>query len=344
MSQPLPSYTKVLHNATYDAINPRLPALSTAGKVVLITGASGGIGRATTSSFAASGPKALVLLGRNLDALSDTAAQVAAADAAADSSRPIVRTHAVDLCDAARLSDIMASVADEFGGIDILVHCAGHLPPIAPLLSVDPANFLKGFETTVTGTLAVAQAVLLANGASPSHEDTRKDAPAPSTDRTPKPVTFINLTSAGALFPSFRGMGTYVTCKLAAIKLLQAMATENPQMHVVNVHPGFLRTNMSAQLEKDVTLPFPYDNISLPSDFLVWVASSEASFLRGKIVYAAWDVNELKELQSDIIAPEGQPGGGDLFLGFQGFPRYIGGRPVGALPHLSRDIPAKDNQ
>jgi NAD(P)-dependent dehydrogenase (short-subunit alcohol dehydrogenase family) len=159
----------------------------------------------------------------------------------------------------------MASVAAEFGGIDILVHCAGHLPPVAPLLSVDPANFLKGYETTVVGTLAVAQAFLLANGASAGSEmkDGAPAQPQPQTNAsngTLKRVTFLNLTTAGALFPPFKGMGTYVSCKLAAIKLLQAMAAENPQMHLINVHPGFLRTNMSAQLAKSVTLPFAYDD------------------------------------------------------------------------------------
>lgn len=265
MSRPLPSYTKVTHNATYDVISPRLPALSTAGKIVLITGASGGIGRATASSFAVSGPKALILLGRKPDALAETAGQVAIAEIAEGSHRPIVQTHVVDVLDTPNLKSIMASVAADFGGIDILIHCAGHLPPVAPLLTVDPANFLKGFETTVAGTLAVAQAFLLANGASVG-SDMNAAAPAQAQPQTNegngdlKPVTFMNLTTAGALVPPFKGMGTYVSCKLAAIKVLQAIAAENPQMHLVNVHPGFLRTNMSAQLAKSVTLPFAYDD------------------------------------------------------------------------------------
>lgn len=42
----------------YPAIDPNLPALSTDDKVVFITGAYGGIGQATASSFAASRPRA----------------------------------------------------------------------------------------------------------------------------------------------------------------------------------------------------------------------------------------------------------------------------------------------
>lgn len=69
--------------------------------------------------------------------------------------------------------------------------------------------------------------------------------------------------------------------------------------------------------------------VSLPADFLVWAASPEADFLRGKIVYASWDVDELKERRSQIMGKKEKPGSGDLFLGFQGFPRYMGGTPVG---------------
>jgi NAD(P)-dependent dehydrogenase (short-subunit alcohol dehydrogenase family) len=263
MSRPQPLYTKITHNATYEGIDPRRPELSTAGKVVLITGASAGIGRAAAASFARSGPKALILLGRKTDALAETAAEVEAAGMADGYHGPIVRTHAVDVLDAPELRAIMASVAEEFGGIDVLVHSAGHLPPVAPLLTVDPANFLKEFETTVTGTLAVAQALLLANGAT-AESDITVGAPTqvqPQAENSSlKPVTFVNLTTAGALFPPFKGMGTYVTCKLAALKMLQAISAENPQMHLVNVHPGFVRTNMSAQLAKSVTLPLPYND------------------------------------------------------------------------------------
>ena len=233
---PIASYTKTVHNTAYAGIDPRQPALSTSGKVVVITGASGGIGRATASSFAQSGPKALILLGRKADALARTAQDVTAANA--DTK---VQTHAVDLLDAAALKETLAAVARDFGAIDILVHSAGHLPPIKPLLEVDASQFLQGFETTVTGTLSIAQAVLVTNAG--------------------KPVTFVNLTTAGVLFPPFRGMGTYVACKMAALKVLQALAGENPSMRLVNVHPGFLKTDMSANLESSgIKLPFAYDD------------------------------------------------------------------------------------
>lgn len=244
---PPPSYTKTTHSTTYAGIKPTQPGLSTSGKVVLITGASGGIGRATASSFAASGPRALILLGRRADALAETAAIIRT-----NHAEVTIQTHEAELCDASSIRSAMNKVAAEFGGIDILAHCAGVLAPVVPLLEADPATFLDGYKTTVVGTLATAQAVILANKTVSNSAD---------EDR---PVTFINLTTAGILFPPFAGMGAYVSSKMAAVKVLQAFAAENPYVRLHNVHPGFLKTAMSAKLEESVKLPYAYDDSMYP--------------------------------------------------------------------------------
>lgn len=41
--------------------------------------------------------------------------------------------------------------------------------------------------------------------------------------------------------------------------------------------------------------------MSLPADFIVWAASPEADFLKGKFVFANWDVEELKVKKDQII-------------------------------------------
>ncbi|KAL8783549.1 MAG: hypothetical protein Q9213_004539 [Squamulea squamosa] len=328
MASAPPSYTKVTHTATYAGITPTQPGLSTVGKVVLITGASGGIGRATALSFAASEPKALILLGRRADALAETASTVRTSYA----ELPI-QTYETELCDASGVRNAMNKVTAEHGGIDILVHAAGVLAPVEKLVDADPTTFLNGYKTTVLGTLVTAQSVVLAN----------KD----------KPVTFINLTTAGVLFPPFPGMGAYVSSKMAAVKLLEVFAAENPQVRLHNVHPGLLKTAMSSKLEEKVKLPYAYDDskstpilslvanmstievtnhatsliVSLPADFLVWIASPEAEFLKNKLVFSSWDVEELKDRKKEILG--GPPGTGELWIGFTGFPRFVAGQ---ALP------------
>ena len=37
--------------------------------------------------------------------------------------------------------------------------------------------------------------------------------------------------------------------------------------------------------------------VSLPADFLVWITSEDAKFLKDKLVFASWDVDELKGLK-----------------------------------------------
>jgi NAD(P)-dependent dehydrogenase (short-subunit alcohol dehydrogenase family) len=244
-----PSYTKQTHSATYPAIDPTQPGLSTAGKIILITGASGGIGRATAKSFATSGPRALILLGRRSDALAETA-ELAKKSSPGGSSQ-VIQTHEVELCDAPSVRAVADRVATDLGGIDILVHAAGVLAPVVPLLEADPATFLDGYKTTVVGTLVVAQAVVLAN----------KNKSAAGAG---KEITFLHLTTAGILFPPVPGMGAYVSSKMAALKLMQSFASENPQVRLHHVHPGFLETAMSTQLSNSgVKLPFAYDHSEL---------------------------------------------------------------------------------
>ncbi|KAL6697234.1 short chain dehydrogenase reductase [Trichoderma pleuroticola] len=318
---PIFSYTKTLHNKTYEDIAPTLPNLSTAGKVVLITGASGGIGRATASSFAVSKPKALILLGRsNEEDLNNTANSIRK-----DHGDLVLQTHLVDLSNFERVLEVFRLVASEFGGIDILVHAAGVLPDPDLLTNAKPETFLDAYKTTVVGTLSVALAFVEVNP-KPVVEPKGDEATAEKKTPVKKTITFINLTSAGVFYPPRPKMGAYVSSKMAAVKLLESFAVENEHVRLHQVHPGVIDTAMSRKLKDKVTLGYAEDDVSLPADFLVWVASSEAAFLHGKLVFAAWDVKELKERENEIFAG-GQPIG-DLSFGMKGFPRYVNGNAL----------------
>lgn len=54
--------------------------------------------------------------------------------------------------------------------------------------------------------------------------------------------------------------------------------------------------------------------VSLPADFLVWVASPEAAFLKGKLVWANWDVEEMMARVKQIEE------GDSMTPGLQGWP------------------------
>lgn len=245
--QPLLSYTKTVHNTSYAGIDPTSDGLSTAGKVVLITGASGGIGRATAASFAKSKPEALILLGRsNEKDLNDTANSIRK-----DHGDLVLQTHLVDLSNFERVLEVFRLVALEFGRIDILVHAAGILPDPDLLTNAKPETFLDGYKTTVVGTLAVALAFVEVNP---------KPVVKPKSGEVEKTITFINLTSAGIFYTPYPKMGAYVSSKMAAVKLLESFAVENEHVRLHQVHPGVIDTAMSRKLKDKVDLKLPPDD------------------------------------------------------------------------------------
>ncbi len=56
------------------------------------------------------------------------------------------------------------------------------------------------------------------------------------------------------------------------------------------------------------------DLVSLPASFHVWLASPEARFLKGKFLWANWDVDELKARAKEIEATT------QLSIGLGGWP------------------------
>lgn len=277
------SYTTKTHTTTYPPLSSfSLPSTTT----VLITGAGSGIGRATALSHARAGAKSLILLGRRPEPLTQTATLI-------KSSNPSVSvtTHAVDILDPAALATVFA-----LHTVDVVVHAAGDLLPLQPIADQDQEQLWRSFEINVRGALNVALAFV-------------RSVP------DGKEGTFVGLNSAGVFMPAFGGVGAYLSSKLAAVRLLDSLAAENKgRLRVTHVHPGAVKTDMAALFEQ-AGIVFPYDDVSLPADFLVWAGSQEAGFLAGRYVFANWDVDELKSRKVEI------QGGQDLTVGLTGLPR-----------------------
>ncbi len=87
------------------------------GKVVLITGASRGIGRRVCERLAKRGAR-LALTARSVDELTKVVGEARAAGAEAEA-------YPGDLTDAADRQRIVAGATERFGGLDVLVNCAG---------------------------------------------------------------------------------------------------------------------------------------------------------------------------------------------------------------------------
>ncbi|KAL6411902.1 hypothetical protein AUP68_04281 [Ilyonectria robusta] len=278
-SPPLPSFvsfTNTWHNKPYAFISPTRPELSAAGKNVVVTGGGTGIGKAIAIAFAQAGAKSVAIIGRRLDRL-ETAADVV--KAAGTLTQVIVETGDVTKIDSIRTA--LNNVVDKAGKIDIFASNAGTLPEEAPVYGYSEAQLRLGFEINVMGAFNSLQAFLpLA---------------------APGAKLFNTGSGIGhwAPLPEVPGVFSYAATKAATLKMFDYFASENPDIHVVSIQPGIIAT----EINPNITTGF--DTVELPAEFLVWLASEEAAFLKGKFVWANWDAQELmaraEEIQSSML-------------------------------------------
>jgi NAD(P)-dependent dehydrogenase (short-subunit alcohol dehydrogenase family) len=123
-----------------------------AERVVCISGATGGLGRAAVRAFAADGHR-VGLLGTSAARLQDVATDLGLAD---DGWAPGVG----DLRDRASAHAAITAVADRLGPIDILVHLVGGWTGGTPLAELDPATLDDMLGQHVWSTFHVAGAVV----------------------------------------------------------------------------------------------------------------------------------------------------------------------------------------
>lgn len=125
-------------------------------RVVLITGASSGIGAATARAFAAAGAR-LLLCARRVDRLKALAEELTAAGAVA------VWSEALDVTDRAAVEALLGeegSVPEEWRAVDVLVNNAGLSRGLGKLYEDDPQNWEEMIDTNVKGLLYVTRAIV----------------------------------------------------------------------------------------------------------------------------------------------------------------------------------------
>jgi NADP-dependent 3-hydroxy acid dehydrogenase YdfG len=127
--------------------------MSLKGKIVLITGASSGIGAATALAFAAEGAR-LLLAARRTEKLAAVAAQVLEKGAAA------VHAFALDVRDRTAVPAAIAALPAEWAAIDILVNNAGLSRGLEKLYVGNIDDWEEMIDTNVKGLLYVTRAVV----------------------------------------------------------------------------------------------------------------------------------------------------------------------------------------
>jgi 3-hydroxy acid dehydrogenase/malonic semialdehyde reductase len=122
-------------------------------QIVLITGASSGIGAACARSFAAAGAK-LILAARRLDRLEELADQLTKAYAVP------IHVVALDVSDRPQVESTLQSLPPDWQNIDILVNNAGLSRGLDKLHEGDIQDWEEMIDTNVKGLLYVTRAVL----------------------------------------------------------------------------------------------------------------------------------------------------------------------------------------
>ena len=194
--------------------------LQLAGKKVLITGGSKGIGRATAEVLADEGCD-LILVARDQAMLNDAAAAIRA-------RRQVnVRTISADLSSDAAVR----RVAGEVGELDILVNNAGAIPP-GDLLSVDDEKWRRAWDLKVFGYISfcrVVYAQMKARGAG----------------------VIVNIIgAAGEKFPSNYIAGAAGNASLMAFTRALGKQAPSDELRVVGINPGPVETDRLVMLRR----------------------------------------------------------------------------------------------
>ncbi|OAQ62248.1 oxidoreductase [Pochonia chlamydosporia 170] len=129
-----------------------------AGKTVLITGASSGIGRSTALEFARTSPDnlRLILTARRINSLNELASQIAQEVGQGVKVLPVK----LDVSKPEEVREFVGNLPEEWQDINVLVNNAGLVKGVAraPDIHEDDMNIM--FATNVTGLINITQAIL----------------------------------------------------------------------------------------------------------------------------------------------------------------------------------------
>ena len=242
-------------------------------RVVLITGASQGIGRVIASSFA-SGGDAVVLAARNRPNLDTLAAEI-------ERSGGVATVVETDVTDQSSIEHTVTATIEAHGRLDVVVANSGVGGPSGLLWEIDPAEWDQTFDVNVRGVFLTARAalpVMIERGVG----------------------SIVVVGSISGKRPLF-GRTAYTSSKAALIGLVRTLAHEAGPLGVrVNlVSPGFVagprldwvidaqaaaRGIDSADVRREFESESPLARLTTAqdvSDTIIYLASNRAAAITG---------------------------------------------------------------
>jgi NAD(P)-dependent dehydrogenase (short-subunit alcohol dehydrogenase family) len=236
-------------------------------KVVLVTGATTGIGRATAEAFAAAGAR-LVVTGRTVAAGEQLVGELRARGSQA-------KFIAGDVAREETVQAWVAAALREFGRLDVAVNNAGVEGALGPLVEQSAENFAHVFDINVKGVLF-----------SMKHE-------IPAIARQGGAIVNVSSMVGDIAMP---GASIYAASKHAVNGLTRAAALETARMGVrINaIAPGGVVTPMferftggNKEAQAGVAAAHPIGRLAQPQEIassILFLASDAAKFMTGSVV------------------------------------------------------------
>lgn len=240
-------------------------------KVVLITGAAGGIGAATAREFAKEGAK-LALVDLSMDALEDLAKTLNTDD---------YLLVTADVRDEEQVKNYVDKTVERFGRIDVFINNAGINGGFHPITEQPTENLKNVIEVNLYGAYWGLKYVL-------------------QVMKKQKSGSVVNMASVGGLIGS-PGMSAYIASKHALIGINKCAAIEvvDYGIRVNAVCPSGVDTDMMKRIETNAfgksdeetreafAAGVPMKRYATPEEVahvMLFLASDKASFLTGQYV------------------------------------------------------------
>jgi 3-oxoacyl-[acyl-carrier protein] reductase len=237
-------------------------------KSAIVTGSSQGIGRAVAKRLASDGFLVVVNYAGNATKAKEVVAEIKAGDG----GRQAIAVQA-DVANATDVERLFKEAADAFGGLKVVVNCAG-IMPLSPIARGDLDLFDKVIATNLRGTFVVLG------------EASRQ---LPSGGR-------IIAFSSSVIAMSFPTYGPYIASKAGVEGLVRVLANElrGRNITVNAVAPGpvatelFLKDKNEAQIE-ELRKHSPLERLGQPEDIaniVSFVAGPEGGWINGQVLRA----------------------------------------------------------
>ena len=234
-----------------------------ARQVALVTGGSGGIGRAVCVELARFGCYVIVNYMKNRQGAETTLAQLQTAGGDGE----IVQ---FDVRDREAAERAVEDIANRHGRIDVLVNNAGTLAD-GLFMMMSPENWHSVIDTSLHGFYNMTRPVL-------EHMVRARRG------------CVVSISSAASLMPN-RGQANYAASKAGVIGLTRTLALEGGFKNVTAncIAPGFIETDMVKSIPEETLKGFvkeiPLGRIGLPSDIAAvaaFLGSDDAAYVTGQ--------------------------------------------------------------